>query len=342
MSSSSSTSILGNLNSSVEETVDQRHAELKEKEDSGQADLGDLRRDPESGVTTSDPGTMSSRTGGKSSVETDQGVKQPPTSHSTRPHHRTRKPRNWSELKRTLASRRTYLASELSNGAFEAFKRAHDDLCSKTTVMRMIFPFPFNGPDEIPTRDMPSGDSTPVINDIRVEAKSDFCDGEYSPHIDRRLREALASCIIPFAHEDALALPNYFVKVRGPDESRSAALTHAFHDGIIGARAIHRLRSHGTKSDPSAPLHGHRAYTLTACYDRGRLTLYAVHPHRHHPLSPARPHYELHRLHDGDLTASRSGFLHGITALRNGLDWARAQRRNLIGTGKVRAIGMPG
>ncbi|MCJ1470731.1 hypothetical protein MMC07_009378 [Pseudocyphellaria aurata] len=269
-------------------------------------------------------------------------VKQRPTSHSTKPHNR-RKPRNWSELKRTLAQPQRFpFLSKFSTDAFEAFKRAQDDPCSKTTVMSILFPF--TGPEEIPIRDLPSGDSQPVTHDIRPEPQSDFYDGADPAHIDHRILDALPSCIIPFGRDDAPALPNYFLTVRGPTERRSAALTRAFHDGIIGARAIHELRSCHDGDRFTPPLHDHRAYTLTACLDRARLTLYAVHPHHHHHPSSAarRPHYELHRLLDTDLAASRPEFDCGVTALRNGLDWARARRGDLVTTANVRALGMPG
>lgn len=301
---------------------------------------------------------MSSNTRRTSSLETDQkttsahirGVKKH-HKYVTKPHNRTRKPHNWNEIKRMVAqSRPTLLTSEFSDGAFENFKQAQDDPCLKTTVMSMIFPTT-TGPSEIPALgNMSFGDSKPMSNDILVDPKSDFYDGARPAQIDRRLRDELASSITPFAHEHAPALPNYFIKVRGPDESESVALGHAFHDGIIGARAMHKLQSHGAESLSSTSLHDNNraAYTLTSLYNRGRLTIYAVYPHiHHHPSSTIDPpnvpsHYEIHPLHNWDLTKSRTRFQKGVTGLRNALEWARAQRDDIIATANVRALGMPG
>lgn len=73
-------------------------------------------------------------------------------------------------------------------------------------------------------------------------------------------------------------LPNFFVEIKGPKGRNVVLQRQALHDGAIGARGIHALRS--SIEEPTV-LDG-KAYTIVTTYSDGPkrdvLTIYAIHP----------------------------------------------------------------
>lgn len=173
----------------------------------------------------------------------------------------------------------------------------------------------------------------PIGKRLLAQAKPDYYEGSSPSEIKQGIRDNLSEFIIPSTTKQRPMLPNLFFEAKGPTGIPTVAKLQACHDGALGARAIHQLRSYG--KDPEAMYDGN-AYTVTATYNEGALAIYA-----HHPTSSSgyrtqeteaeiTTAYHMNRLGTWLLDDDIDGYRKGITAFRNLRVWAEEQRDQFI------------
>ncbi|PYH90491.1 hypothetical protein BO71DRAFT_402162 [Aspergillus ellipticus CBS 707.79] len=166
-----------------------------------------------------------------------------------------------------------------------------------------------------------------------AETKPAYFYGTHPDQVDRWIRADRSKQIIPSLQNDRPILPNFFLEVKDDGTSQGILRLRACYNGAIGARAIHALRE--TTLETGENSYGD-AYTITATYVYGRLTLYA----HHYTLSKfGHPEYTMTYLGGWMLTESVERFKEGVTAYRNARDWAKDQREELIRKANARCQG---
>lgn len=159
-----------------------------------------------------------------------------------------------------------------------------------------------------------------------TKAKPDFYDGSLPAEINKQVREDLSPYIIPSTNTAAPCLPNFFTEGKGPDGTPEVGRRQALHNGAVGARGIHELRSYVGQET----LFDINAYTITSTYHHsGLLTLYTTHP------TPSKDtkfptEYHMTKLRSFIMTDTPESFRQGASALRNARDWAKEKREVLI------------
>lgn len=166
-----------------------------------------------------------------------------------------------------------------------------------------------------------------------TKAKPDYYERSNPSDLKEKIREQLGKYIIPSTHLDRPMLPNFFLEAKGRHGSGGVAQLQACHDGALGARAIHRLRSHG--KDPEA-MYDRNAYTITATYCNDTLTMYAHHPTSSSGYgSPGKvaklpTAYHMTLIGAWSMISDLETYRKGITAFRHLSAWTKAKRDEII------------
>lgn len=88
----------------------------------------------------------------------------------------------------------------------------------------------------------------------------DLWDGAIAGKLRQQIRADLAEYIIPSTVTPRPLLANFFLEAEGRVGKGPTADQQACHDGALGARGIHQLRSYG--KDPLT-MYDENAYTIT-------------------------------------------------------------------------------
>lgn len=239
-------------------------------------------------------------------------------------------PKNYDDILEKLKEpRRSLSPSRCSRDTFKAFVLKNSRAPNEDAVMCDVFPF-IRGDASIPSaQNLLFGNLEPLTQGPLVDAKPDFYDGTHPMHIDRRLREQFGSLIIPSTQSQAPALANYFLEVKGHDGSGAIAKRQACYHGAIGERGFLALGA-SAPEDFIGSLENN-AHTITSTYtsSSGTLQMYAI--HRHSPSdSTGSPEYFMTPLRSISMIDSPERFREGAAAFRNGRDWAKKQRGDLV------------
>ncbi|KAL8690990.1 MAG: hypothetical protein Q9224_004276 [Gallowayella concinna] len=175
-----------------------------------------------------------------------------------------------------------------------------------------------------------------TLTEYTKKVKPDYYDGSKPSELAGSIRTKLKAYIVPSTNDARPLLPNFSFEVKGPTGDLNCLNRQALHNGALGARAVHELRSWtGVKK-----LDDQKAYTIAATYQPvgGQLTLFAIHPvpsknPKHRPLSSvpgSRWKYHMTLLNGYLMTNDLDGFKKGVYAYRNAREWAEEQRKALI------------
>lgn len=223
------------------------------------------------------------------------------------------RPNNESEtfdrLKRT---RQSLSPSQFSDKAFRNFGRVNAQALHEDDVMTSVIPV-IQGNALIPSaRNVSFRNMQPFADGKICDAKPDFYDGVRPEEIHRYIHTELGLYITPSTQQCTPALPNFFMKVKGPDGSAAVAKWQACYDGVVGAHGIHALRSFGVK-DPKT-VYDNNAYTITSAYHSatGTLQLFTTHP----TLLAESPKYHMTQVRSFTMTDTVEAFWQGASALR--------------------------
>lgn len=170
----------------------------------------------------------------------------------------------------------------------------------------------------------------PLVGGI-VTCKPDLYDGLCPSKVDPWLRKDLDSLIVPSRQSMAPIAPNFFLEMKGQDGSFAVAGRQAWHDGIVGARAMQAIRCYDLETTLD-----HKAYSLSASFYDTTIKIYSTHP----ILRDGKVFYNTVQvfscLMDNDVT-----FHQGVSALRNARVWAEDKRISLISEANARLLSSP-
>lgn len=192
-------------------------------------------------------------------------------------------------------------------------------------IRRTLLPF-LVGHAALPSeRSLPFDNLAPLTRPINHVPAPAYFEGASPTALEPRVRDDLATTIVPTRDGDAPVVPNFFIEARGKpakaDEEKRMAGLH----GAYGARAMLALQNYGREE----AVYDGKAWAFSAVYNMDVLTLYA-----HHVEAPegdgGRPQYHMTRLRTYQLTMGRTRFLEAARALRNVKDLAWANREGFI------------
>ncbi|KAJ4180947.1 hypothetical protein NW759_017218, partial [Fusarium solani] len=247
-------------------------------------------------------------------------------------------PENMDEIRRELEKPRASLSpSRFSKDDFKRFRRADDHATKESRVTASVIPIIEGDP----------GDRRCVASDVQfsnlehltdgslVCAKPDLYYGARPEQLHRAAREDLSNLIVPSPQEDLPVVPNNFVEVKGPDGSSSGVTRQALYDVALGSRGLHALQTHGD----AEPSYDNNANALAWTYHGGHLKAYAS--HLIEPSTPgAQPGYVMTQIKGWSLTSDLETFRQGATAFRNGRDWAKQRRDEIIAQANEKVCGL--
>ena len=249
---------------------------------------------------------------------------------------RRQRAENTKSLQQRLAQPRPSLTpSRFPDEAFEEFVEKFEEAGNEAEVLANAFPL-IRGGNNIPSgMNREFKNLTPLTDGSLVDAKPDFYDGARRRQLDPRVQKELNSYIIPSKHRKTPVLPNHFTEGKGPGGAEVVAKRQLFYDGALGARAMHNLQSYAQPE-----LYDNHAYTMSASFQAGTLSLYS-----HHLTAPAEaggpPAYHMNQIDAFAMTGNPQTFRQGATAYRNARDWAKEQRDEMIAVANRRAAGLP-
>ena len=255
----------------------------------------------------------------------------------------TLEPGNFSKIQETLLRPRK---SPIPQGDFARFRECNENACNETLVKCSVVPILGGDDMSLSMTETKFNKLAKFFEDDGVEfdvaaAQPDQYDGCKSKDVRPVIRKYkdLEQYIMPSNLAGRLCLPNFFIELKGPLGIYGEVRRQACYNGVLGARAMHKLRCLTYEDDA---LDGN-AYTITATFAGGEgshtLTLYAV-----HPLSSKRGRasddselaidYRMTLLRSFALCDSQQTYEEGVTALRNAYDWAKEQRNTLVAEAK--------
>lgn len=158
-----------------------------------------------------------------------------------------------------------------------------------------------------------------------VCAKPDLYHGSRPEKLDLAIREELGNLVVPSTQRTLPVAPNHFLEAKGKSGSLEVASRQITYDTALGARGLHALQTYGVDDPP----YDSKAYTLGWTYHGCTLSAYASHlipP----PTPGAQPGYATTPLGAWALTSDPDTFRRGVSAFRNGREWAERQRDEAI------------
>ncbi|OAA32752.1 hypothetical protein AAL_00217 [Moelleriella libera RCEF 2490] len=242
------------------------------------------------------------------------------------------KPGNLNEIRQALkVPWRSLSPSVASEAAFEDFQYKNTTR-SEGTIMRNIIPL-IAGDADIPNEGhLPFTNLASITEDTTVNPNPDFFDGAHPEAVDQEVREALNSTIIPTKRADTPIAPNLFLEAKSFGGSLDVAEAQVILDGAYGTMAMHSLQNHLLDT----PMYDGNAYTFTATFLGGLLSLYA-----HHLTAPAAPGQtpgcHMTQLKAFALTGDHEVWVEGIAAFRNMRKLAKEYRDQFIETANTRS-----
>ncbi|KAI9812836.1 MAG: hypothetical protein M1826_002757 [Phylliscum demangeonii] len=143
-----------------------------------------------------------------------------------------------------------------------------------------------------------------------------------------------ASYIIPCKTEAYPALPNFSFEAKGPTGTEAVIRRQACYNGVLGARAMQKLRDYAKGGD--GPVYEAKADAIVCTYLDETLKIYTF--HLAPPVSPGEdPNYCMTLLCGFVMDNSADSFRQGASALHNLRVWASEQRMQAITAANDRA-----
>ncbi|KAH7268751.1 hypothetical protein B0J15DRAFT_533957 [Fusarium solani] len=238
------------------------------------------------------------------------------------------RPGNLEEIRQALGQPRASLSpSQFSDDKFEAFQRADAHASKESQVIADVIPMIEGnvGDRKCVARQVPFTNLDHLTDGTLVPGNPDLYYGARPEQLDQKVRQELRGRIIPSTQHDLPIVPNFFLEVKGPDGSAAVAKRQLLYDMALGATGYDAIRSY--KAD--AATFDNKAYTIGCTYQDGQLKMYAS-----HPIEPSictrKPGIVMTQLKAFALTNDPDTFRQGAAAYRNGRDWAKQQRDQVI------------
>ncbi|TWU70446.1 hypothetical protein ED733_000290 [Metarhizium rileyi] len=245
------------------------------------------------------------------------------------------RPENLEEIRQALGQPRPSLSPSLfPDDKYEAFQRADAHASKESQVIADVIPMIEGnvGDRKCAARQIPFTNLDPLTDGTLVPGNPDLCYGARPEQLDQDVRQELGGRIIPSTQYDLPIVPNFFLEVKGPDGSAAVAKRQLSYDMALGATGYDAIRSY--KADDA--MYDNKAYTIGCTYQDGQLKMYAS-----HPITPSvsgkKPEIIMTQLKAFALTNDPETLRQGAAAYRNGRDWAKLQRDQVIAQANERA-----
>ena len=175
--------------------------------------------------------------------------------------------------------------------------RNNDRVIVEPRVVRIVLPTLLGDADILDEEDLMFTRFESITDNTTVDPKPDFYDGARLRDIDKRswrilirisLRRLMRMSMrilttrtkfaddandVPTIRYTAPVAPNFFLEAKTPRGGADVLKRQACHDGVVGARAMHKLQSYAGRK----PVYNNNAYTITATYHAGTLEIYVTH-----------------------------------------------------------------
>ena len=249
------------------------------------------------------------------------------------------KPNNWEDVRQRLARYRSSLSpsrftDEECERKYGRFVYADANTSKEKQVSETVMSIVEGEITDLKGRSggIPFNNLDPLTNSSIKPGNPDVYYGARPEELSKTVRNDLGGRIIPSTQDELPVAPNFFVAAKGPDGSLTVAGKQACYDGALGARGMNSLHSY-----PQAePIYDNNARTITSIYHGGTLKMYTSHVAP--PSSPeGRPRYYMTHLDFFAMAGTPEKFREGLRAYRNGWDWAKEQRDELIERANERA-----
>ncbi|KAB8337285.1 hypothetical protein FH972_021586 [Carpinus fangiana] len=220
---------------------------------------------------------------------------------------------------------------------FDRFSRACSDAKDENEITAIVlreldFQDLLRGPNEVFNNVCMHHPISPKISSSQPDR---YC-GEKKSSIPFSVSTALLKYIQPSTSADCLLAPNFFLEFKGPKGTAAVCKRQAFHNGAIGAQAMHMMRQH--IDIPEKTLFDAKAYTITITIEASTaISIYSTHvtqqidAHQNIKRAPENSlSYHIVEIGTYHLRSSVESFVEGLSALSNAHSWARRQRRKLL------------
>ncbi|KAK8038580.1 hypothetical protein PG993_006991 [Apiospora rasikravindrae] len=237
-------------------------------------------------------------------------------------------PDNLEEIRAVLAQPRPSLSpSRFTNDDFKKFEKEDAHATKEWQIVANVVPIIEGniGDRKCVSGQIPFNNLDQLTDGSLVPGNPDRYYGARPEQLDRRIRADLDGFIVPSTQHDLPIMPNNILAVKGPDGSAAVAARQANYDGALGARGIQGVLSYGSSESQNDG----NSRVITSTYHSGTLKMFTSHVK--HPTHPGgRPEYVMTHLDSWALTGNMGSCRQGLTAYRNGLDWAKHQRDKAI------------
>lgn len=113
-----------------------------------------------------------------------------------------------------------------------------------------------------------------MTHDNFVDVKLNFYNEARLAQINLRIRQELELYVILITQGQTLALLNFFIETKSPNESAIVVKRQACFDDAIGVRDVYKLRSFEANS---CLVYDNNAYIIISIYHDETLKLYTIH-----------------------------------------------------------------
>ncbi|KAF2419701.1 hypothetical protein EJ08DRAFT_621137 [Tothia fuscella] len=243
-------------------------------------------------------------------------------------------PDNLEEIEETLKQRRRSLShSRFSRKKFRHFRQQNNEAMTEAEVTSHVIPIIIGKANILSGRNQQFNNLEPLGDHISLP-QPDYFNGSRLTDIQPKVRNELNHYIIPTSSQHRLALPNFFMEVKGPDGKLPEATRQVTQDLAAGARGMFKMQSYGLEE----PVFDNKAYTFASSYHSGNgtLQLFAMHPTKPKTAN-SRPEYHTTLIDAYCLIGNADTCRQGITAWRNLLDLAEGMRVETIASANKRA-----
>ena len=254
-------------------------------------------------------------------------------------HQKSRKAANHDEIKLRLKKpQEKFSAATFSEADFEKVRHMLNKPRSEVTLIEALISV-LQLDSTIPReREQRFNNLEPLTEVMLTCASPDFYDGASAARIHPDVRKKLSGFIQPSTRPELPFVPNFFLEVKRLLGGDGGVLARqALHNGALGARAMHELRSFGI---PDSDRTYCNADTITAAFIQGSsLKFYSMHYGAPDQDSGISDKY-MYLLAGHSLDDSYESFLAGATAFCNAREWAKERRDNAIALANQRASEM--
>lgn len=237
-------------------------------------------------------------------------------------------PSNLDEICQAFEQRRPSLSSDnFTRDDFKKFRRADANAMRESSVMATVWPIIQGEVGDIKciASDVAFRNFQHLTDGSLICAKPGIYHGARPEQLHEQARRELNHYIIPSTQKDHPILPNNFVEVKGPDGSSPVAIRQVLYGAALGARSLDTLRAYTA----AEPRFDNNARVLAWTYHTGTLRAYACHV-LEPSTSDALPGYAMTLIDAWNLTGNVDTFCRAAGAFRNGRDWAKRQRDEVI------------